>query len=157
MKNIMIIILSILFFGFTPINRDYLGIDIGISPDEFVKKTNGKEVTDNVFHIKDERIFEAVDYKNGVNLHSYFYKGSLYRVDIEYPPDCLPCESVWDDEVKVFFKIYRDPALNNEALSVWNDGKTELILFKKSKVIILRDNSIADIIERNEENELSLI
>jgi hypothetical protein len=47
--------LSILFFGFTPINRNYLGIDIGISPDEFVKRTNGKEVTYNLFHVKDER------------------------------------------------------------------------------------------------------
>ncbi len=55
LKESVIIMLSILFFGFTPINRNYLGIDIGISPDEFVKRTNGKEVTYNLFHVKDER------------------------------------------------------------------------------------------------------
>ncbi len=97
-----------------------------------------------------------MDYKKGVNIHSYFYKGVLYRFDVEYPADCLPCESLWNNEIRTFFKAYNAPMINNEAISVWNDGKTELILFKKSKVIILRDDRVADIIEM-EENKNPLI
>lgn len=115
------------------IQREHGPLKLGMSLSEFHQAVKSKEEAEQIGQFDDERRFHtdpAPFAPNASDILADFFKGQLFRIEINYHPVGKESGAVDDLKAKIT-EHYGSPRINSlpgADLFFWDDGKTRLIL-----------------------------